>query len=99
MLTILETLPLEEGQRVINVNLDAASSDADERLIRLRRHHYRRPRAPGLAEGTQIDPIGDRTFLAEELFAAAATPQPVAVVDFHVSDSLRQAKCFAPPPR
>ena len=32
-LTILETLPLEEGQRVINVNLDAASSDADERLI------------------------------------------------------------------
>ena len=32
-LTILETLPLEEGQRVINVNLDAASSDAGERLI------------------------------------------------------------------
>jgi hypothetical protein len=32
-LTILETLPLEEGQRVINVNLDAASSDADERLL------------------------------------------------------------------
>jgi len=31
--TILETLPLEEGQRVINVNLDAASSDANERLI------------------------------------------------------------------
>ena len=31
--TILETLPIEEGQRVINVNLDAASSDADERLI------------------------------------------------------------------
>jgi hypothetical protein len=32
-LTILETLPIEEGQRVINVKLDAASSDADERLI------------------------------------------------------------------
>ena len=32
-LTILETLPIEEGQRVINVNLDAASSDANERLI------------------------------------------------------------------
>ena len=32
-LTILETLPLEEGQRVINVNLDATSSDADQRLI------------------------------------------------------------------
>ena len=32
-LTILETLPIEEGQRVINVNLDAASSDADERLL------------------------------------------------------------------
>ena len=32
-LTILETLPLEEGQRVINVDLNAASSDADERLI------------------------------------------------------------------
>ena len=31
--TILETLPLEEGQRVINVSLDTASSDADERLI------------------------------------------------------------------
>ena len=31
--TILETLPIEEGQRVINVDLDAASSDADERLI------------------------------------------------------------------
>ena len=31
--TILETLPIEEGQRVINVNLDTASSDADERLI------------------------------------------------------------------
>jgi len=31
--TILETLPLEEGQRVINVDLEAASSDADERLI------------------------------------------------------------------
>ena len=33
-LTILETLPLEEGQRVINVNLDVPSSDAaDGRLI------------------------------------------------------------------
>ena len=32
-LTILETLPLEEGQRVINVSLDAASPDADERLL------------------------------------------------------------------
>ena len=32
-LTILETLPLEEGQRVINVSLDAASSDANQRLI------------------------------------------------------------------
>ena len=32
-LTILETLPLEEGQHVINVKLDAGSSDADERLI------------------------------------------------------------------
>jgi hypothetical protein len=32
-LTILETLPLDDGQRVINVNLGAASSDADERLI------------------------------------------------------------------
>lgn len=32
-LTILETLSIEEGQRVINVNLDAASSDANERLI------------------------------------------------------------------
>ena len=31
--TILESLPIEEGQRVINVNLDAASSDANERLI------------------------------------------------------------------
>ncbi len=31
--TILETLPIEEGQRVINVNLDATSSDADQRLI------------------------------------------------------------------
>ena len=31
--TILDTLPLEEGQRVINVSLDVASSDADERLI------------------------------------------------------------------
>ena len=27
--TILETLPIEEGQRVINVKLDAASSDDD----------------------------------------------------------------------
>ena len=32
-LTILETLPIEEGQRVINVNLDATSSDVDQRLI------------------------------------------------------------------
>ena len=32
-LTILETLPIEEGQRVINVNLERASSDADERLL------------------------------------------------------------------
>ena len=32
-LTILETLPLEEGQRVINVNLDVASSDANDRLL------------------------------------------------------------------
>ena len=32
-LTILETLPVEEGQRVINLDLDAASSDADERLM------------------------------------------------------------------
>jgi hypothetical protein len=32
-LTILEELPVEEGQRVINVNLDAASSDTDQRLI------------------------------------------------------------------
>ena len=31
--TILETLPLEEGQRVINVDLEAASSDANKRLI------------------------------------------------------------------
>ena len=31
--TILETLPIEEGQRVLNLNLDAASSDTDERLI------------------------------------------------------------------
>ena len=31
--TILESLPLEEGQRVINVNLEAASSDANERLL------------------------------------------------------------------
>ena len=29
--TILETLPIEEGQRVINVDLEAASSDANER--------------------------------------------------------------------
>ena len=28
-LTILETLPIEEGQRVINVDLEAASSDAE----------------------------------------------------------------------
>jgi hypothetical protein len=32
-LTILETLPIEEGQRVINVKLVTTSSDADERLI------------------------------------------------------------------
>ena len=33
-LTILETLPIEEGQRVINLNLDAAAaSDANERLL------------------------------------------------------------------
>ena len=32
-ITVLETLPLEEGQRVINVSLDPASSNADERLI------------------------------------------------------------------
>ena len=32
-LTILETLPLEEGQRVINVDLETASSDADKRLL------------------------------------------------------------------
>ena len=32
-LTVLETLPLEEGQRVINVKLEAASSDVNERLI------------------------------------------------------------------
>ena len=32
-LAVLETLPLEEGQRVINVNLEAASSDVNERLI------------------------------------------------------------------
>ena len=32
-LTILETLPLEEGQRVINVDLEAASSDTDKRLL------------------------------------------------------------------
>jgi hypothetical protein len=32
-LTILQDLPVEEGQRVINVNLDAASSDTDQRLI------------------------------------------------------------------
>ena len=31
--TILETLPIEEGQRVINVNLDTASPDVNERLI------------------------------------------------------------------
>ena len=32
-ITILETLPLEEGQRVINVSLEAPSSNADERLM------------------------------------------------------------------
>jgi len=32
-LTILETLPLEEGHRVINVSQDAASSDPNERLM------------------------------------------------------------------
>ena len=32
-LTILETLPIEEGQRVINVDLEAASSDTDKRLL------------------------------------------------------------------
>ena len=32
-IAILETLPIEEGQRVINVNLEAASSDANERLL------------------------------------------------------------------
>ena len=31
--TILETLPIEEGQRVINVNLDTPSADVNERLI------------------------------------------------------------------
>ena len=31
--TILKTLPIEEGQRVINVDLDAVSSDANERLL------------------------------------------------------------------
>ena len=31
--TILETLPIEEGQRVINVDLEMASSDANQRLI------------------------------------------------------------------
>ena len=31
--TILETLPIEEGQRVINFNLDATSSDVNQRLI------------------------------------------------------------------
>ena len=31
--TILETLPVEEGQRVINLDLNAASFDPDERLI------------------------------------------------------------------
>ena len=55
-LTILETLPLEEGQRVINVNLDAASSDAERATDSLRWHHYRGHRAPGLAEGAEIDP-------------------------------------------
>ena len=33
--TILETLPIEEGQRVINVDLEAASSDANEPPINL----------------------------------------------------------------
>ena len=32
-LTILETLPIEEGQRVINVDLVAVSSDANDRLL------------------------------------------------------------------
>ena len=31
--TILETLPIEEGQKVINVDLGAASSDENERLL------------------------------------------------------------------
>ena len=31
--TTLETLPIEEGQRVINVDLETASSDANERLL------------------------------------------------------------------
>ena len=31
--TILKTLPIEEGQRVINLNLSAASTDANDRLI------------------------------------------------------------------
>lgn len=32
-LTILEMLPVEEGQRVINLELEASSSDPDERLM------------------------------------------------------------------
>jgi hypothetical protein len=32
-ITTLESLPVEDGQRVINVALEAASSDADERLL------------------------------------------------------------------
>ena len=32
-ITILETLPIEEAQRVINVDLETASSDANERLL------------------------------------------------------------------
>ena len=32
-LTTLEPLPIEEGQRVINVDLEAASSDANEHLL------------------------------------------------------------------
>ena len=31
--TILESLPIEEGQRVINVDLEAASTDANDRLL------------------------------------------------------------------
>jgi len=32
-ISILETLPIKEGQIVINVDLEAASSDANERLL------------------------------------------------------------------